>query len=146
MTSRFDLFVEVMIMVALADRSFEKEELENINQLLQVHKEFADVPKEQLTKAVEEALGHIEKFGFERRLFLLANQYPDYSDRLDAFAVGLDMAVADGVNHPDEVEVMNKIRTNFGIKDEDVFEILKKAHAEADDEDGDDGGDGESSD
>ena len=112
--------IEAMVLGAVSDGEFDRDESDSIIRTIAEHAEFTGMGPEQLKADLERAFEGIVKDGFNVRLHALAAALPGYANRVLAFRCATQVAFANGVLDPDEIDFLRQMQRVLGISEQDV--------------------------
>lgn len=110
MISHHDALIYTMVLTAAADGDLKDEELRAMGNIVQSLPVFKDFDPEHIT-AVAEDCGHYlaKEDGLEEALELVHNALPDKLNET-AYALAVDVAVADGQLRQEELRILEMVR------------------------------------
>ncbi len=112
--------IEAMVLGAVSDGEFDREESDSIIRTIAEHSEFAEMEADDLRADLERAFEGIVKDGFNVRLHALAAALPGYANRVLAFRCATRVAFANGVLEPDEIDFLRQMQRVLGVSEADV--------------------------
>jgi uncharacterized tellurite resistance protein B-like protein len=123
---------ETMILVAGADGTVTREEVEEIYRRVFERPEFKGIHAQDLKDAISHAAKQVAKAkSMDYILPSLAERLPDGESRRLAFGLAASVAMADGKTHPTELAVLKALQGVFDIPDDDVVRLFEAAESHA---------------
>jgi tellurite resistance protein len=108
--------IYTMVLVSAADREMTDAELRTIGDIVQLLPIFADFDTAQLTKVAADCAAVLsEDEGLDASLDMIAGSLPG-NLRETAYALGCDVAAADGRIEQEEARILEIIRDRLGIE------------------------------
>lgn len=118
-------YLEVMLMLSLADGELEDEEISDLGTTIARHPKMSDLGNRQIIDTLLKAWKDIEKQGMDRRMNEIAGML-SHEQRIDAVGMAISVAASDGEIESDERKILEKMQRTFGISDTDVEEAMRR--------------------
>ena len=123
---------ETMILVAGADGTVTRDEVEEIYRRVFERPEFEGIHAKDLKDAIAHAARQVTKAkDMQHILPSLASRLPDEPSRKLAFGLAASVAMADRKTHPAELAVLKALQDVFEIDDQDVVRLFEAAESHA---------------
>ena len=121
---------ETMILVAGADGTVTRDEVEEIYRRVFERPEFKGIQAKDLKDAIGHAAKQVAKAkDISQILESLAVRLPDGEGRRLAFGLAASVAMADRKTHPTELAVLKALQGVFQIPDDDVVRLFEAAES-----------------
>jgi tellurite resistance protein len=117
-------YIEIMLILAVADGGFAQEEMLLLTQVAKRHPRITGLGEAMIEQLVDSSLKDMVAQGAEARIRAIAELLPHQGQRIEALTMGLAMAAANGDLHPTELTILDKFQTVFGLSDNQVRQIL----------------------
>lgn len=123
---------ETMILVAGADGTVTREEVEEIYRRVFERPEFKGIHAKDLKDAIAHAAQQVAKaIDMGEILPSIADRLPDKESRRLAFGLAASVAMADRRTHPAELSVLKALQEIFQIPDEEIVRLFEAAESHA---------------
>ena len=123
---------ETMILVAGADGTVTREEVEEIYRRVFERPEFKGIHAKDLKDAIAHAAQQVAKaVDMGEILPSIADRLPDKESRRLAFGLAASVAMADRRTHPAELSVLKALQEIFQIPDEEIVRLFEAAESHA---------------
>lgn len=119
-------YMEVMVMLALADGEIEDSEIDDIITTIVSSGRMKGLTDRQLNTMFRQSIRDMGGQGMDTRLRAIAGKIPDREDRMEAMGMAISTSASDGEIEPQERAILEKMQRAFGLTDAEIDDILSK--------------------
>lgn len=119
-------YIETMLIISMADGEIEDSEIEDLAVSVYRHPRMQRLGDRTVIRILNNAARDIEQQGIDHRLSVISQMLPTMQQRMEAIGMAMSVSMSDGDIEPEELAILQKMKSAFNLSDEQVEAAMDK--------------------